>query len=106
VARLWVARVSAGATLPKQIAADAKVLENLSMDVAQDPKDIYRLVVGLRSLTIGVMKLAGRPAMLIELVSAGKSDMVTPALQSSRASLQADQTGPALDRLALALGVA
>jgi hypothetical protein len=106
VARMWVARVSAVGTLSRQIAADAKVLENLSAEVAEDPKDIYRLVVGLRSLTLSVMKLTGRPAVFIPLVDEGKSDMVTPALQSARASLEADQIAPALDRLTQALGAA
>lgn len=107
VARTWVARVSAGTTLPAQIAADAKVLENLAVEVAQDPKDMYRLVTGLRSLTLGVMKVAGRPAVLMQLGgTTGRGDLVTPALQGSRVALEAGQLGPALDRLAQALGAA
>jgi hypothetical protein len=106
VARMWLTRVTAGTTLTAQLAADAKVLENLAIEVAQDPKDIHRLVTGLRGLTLGVMKLAGRPAVLISLGAAAKGDLISPPLQSARASLEAGQMAPALDRLIQALGAA
>ncbi|MBI2962994.1 MAG: FHA domain-containing protein [Deltaproteobacteria bacterium] len=106
VARMWAARVAAGATLQAQVTADAKILETLSTEVAQDSRELYRLVAGLRSLAVGLMKLAGRPVIVLQLGGTARGDLVTPALRSAREALEGGQNGPALDRLTQALGAA
>jgi pSer/pThr/pTyr-binding forkhead associated (FHA) protein len=106
VARMWIARVKSGTTLSAQLTADAKILETISAEVAQDPRDIYRLVAGLRALTLGLMKVAGRPALLIPVMTVGRSDAITPPLAAGRAALEAGTIAPALDRITQALGAA
>src|SRR5262249_12595389 len=88
VARMWMTRVTPGSTLPAQLAADAKVLENIAVLAAQDPKDLYKLVAGLRVLTMSVMKVAGRPAVLIQAGEVSRGDQVTGPLRSARAALE------------------
>lgn len=103
VSRMWIARVSSGTTLAAQLIGEATVLEVLSVQVVQEPKALYRLVTALRSLTLGMMKLAGRPAVLIPIPVAAKGNIVTPPLQAARAALEAGEMGPALDKLIQAL---
>jgi pSer/pThr/pTyr-binding forkhead associated (FHA) protein len=103
VSRMWLAKVTSGPTLPVEIDGEAQVLEKLAVDVAQDSKDLYRLVTGLRSLTIGYMKVAGQSALLLPLGTGGNADVVKPALKNFRASLEAGETGPALALLGQAV---
>jgi FHA domain len=103
VSRMWIARVSAGTTLAAQLVGEAKVLEDLSVQVNQEPKVLYRLVTGLRSLTLGTMKLAGRSAILVSIPVAAQGNIVTSPLEAARVSLEEGQMGPGLDRLTQAL---
>ena len=103
VSRMWFAKVTSGPTLPVELDGEAQVLEKLATDVMQDSKDLYRLVTGLRSLTVGFMKVAGQPALLLPLGTGGNADAVVPALKGFRASLEAGETGPALALLGQAV---
>jgi FHA domain len=103
VSRMWIARVTSGTTLGAQLTGEATILEVLSVQVVEEPKALYRLVAGLRSLTLGMMKVAGRPAVLVGIPVAAKGNIVTPPLKAARAALEAGEMGPALDKLTQAL---
>jgi pSer/pThr/pTyr-binding forkhead associated (FHA) protein len=104
VSRMWIARLTAGTTLAAQLIGETTVLEVLSEQVVQEPKALYRLMTGLRSLVLGMMKVAGRPAVLVPIPVAAKGNIVTAPIQAARAALEAGEMGPALDRLVQALG--
>lgn len=104
VSRMWIARLTAGTTLAAQLIGETEVLEVLSEQVVQEPKALYRLMTGLRSLVLGMMKVAGRPAVLVPIPVAAKGNVVTAPIQAAHAALEAGEMGPALDKLIQALG--
>ena len=101
VARMWVARVPRVPSSPALLAQEARALSELSGRLEDDLGNLYTLVKNLAAMTIGLMKLGGRPALLASSSASGglAGEPIAELLVSAQEEIEAGRLDRALDRL-------
>jgi len=98
--RMRIASITDASSSAAQVAASFDALEALSRRLRDDPANRSNLLAGLRRAAIGLMKLAGRGFVLVELPrpDAVPATDVTQQIAAAKESIVADKPADALDR--------
>jgi hypothetical protein len=71
ITRMWASRVSSTAASPGLVANELRALRELADHRADDAKNPYGLLKGLRTSTLGLMKIAGKQAEVAQIPIGG-----------------------------------
>lgn len=106
VSRMWIVRVAEAVSSPGRLAEDVTALRELYGRVGDDPPARYNLVKGLRTTLIGLMKLAGRPAIAYALPSSMGGKDFDAQVAYALGEINERRLDRAIDRLLPALQIA
>ncbi|MGH7818813.1 MAG: hypothetical protein ACREQ9_03495, partial [Candidatus Binatia bacterium] len=104
VAKMWVARVQAGAALPARLADQTRVIAELAGRINEEPEYLYQVLEGLRGAAIGFMKLSGREAALVTVPAVIKDRNVGPLIDGALREIDAGRLNQGLDLVLEAMG--
>ncbi len=102
---MWVARITDTASSPVQLSEEIGALGKLYGRIVDDPGNRYAALKGLRHAILGLMKLAGRPTLLVTLPNPEElqSGDAAAAIENARAEIAADRAQKSLDLLVPAI---
>ena len=105
IGKMRIVRVTGGASSPSRVEEDLASMRELYGRLEDNPRHRYEMIVGLRRAMVGLMKLAGRPAVAYSLpISTG--GRLDAQLDSALLEIRERRLDRAVDRLLPALQTA
>jgi FHA domain len=101
ITKMWPSRVASTAASPGVLANELGALRELADRRADDPKNPYSLLKGLRASTLGLMKIAGKQAQVAQIPIGGdfKEANVGEIIGRARAELEKQHLDKSLEQL-------
>ncbi|MGH7802924.1 MAG: hypothetical protein ACREQJ_01125, partial [Candidatus Binatia bacterium] len=106
VGRMRLVRVAEAASSPAKLEGDVTALRELYGRVDDDPRHRYELVEGMRKAVVGLMKLAGRPAVAYAMPASTGPVGFDAQVEIALVEIREGRLDRAVDRLLPALQIA
>jgi hypothetical protein len=108
ITKMWASRVASTAASPGLVASELGALRELADRRADDPKNPYSLLKGLRTSTLGLMKIAGKQAEVAQIPIGGdfKEANVGEIIGRARDELEKQHLDKSLEQLLAAVSQA